>query len=1172
MMNDQEVADETQQGSHPSSVAALIVFALSSLAAPVSSASWNTGGTSSQSKLASIKEEAISKEAESLSSDPIVSQTINNIQPEVNGFTLQHPYHRAIFTSNGLEFSPTRSQLSWTWHLSAVKAGIVPLPGVNTGSVRPEQISPLAVSYARGGLVEQYLAREATLEQQFLISQKLPLDGADLVIEGEIQCQGRFEPIEDGWTWTLGDQSVRLGNVRAFDASGEDIPVSMQVSSSETRITVDGKALAFASYPVTIDPEVGLNDFRISYMGRDTTFDALNPAVAYNSTDNEFLVVWHADDDDNFLADDEYEIYAQRVSADTWALVGSMISVSNMGTNGYENLDAYNPDVAYNSTNNQYLVVWEADMSTGGLVNDEYEIYGQLLTAAGAETGPDDARLSDLGGVGNAAYDAIRPSVAYNSTENEYLVVWQGDDGPPLADDENEIYGQLLTSGLAGTHDNDFRISDMGPDGDAEYDGYNPSVAYNREENEYLVVWSGSDDETGMAAGESEVYGQMLEADGTGKVGTPNDFRLSEMGGLGDASYRPYAPDVVFNSTDNEFLVVWYSDDDSGALVDEEYEIYGQRLNIYGGGEGTNDFRISDMGPVGSIAYRAEYPSVTYNSQDNQYLVVWQGVDDTPPLVAGEQEIFGQLLYASGAGVPGANDFRISHMGPDGNTPYWAYGPVTAYNSLDSEFLVSWYGDDDDIPLINDEYEIFAAWLTEEGEYIGGLGRRISYMEPLGNATYKAYDPAVASDNTLGSFLTVWSGNTNAPDSGFEIFGRKFKEFQISTTGPDGTYTQGAFDPAVAHNSDNNQYLVVWQSDQANNEEYEIYGQLVDSPGDLIGGNFRISDMGPNGSTLYGAYNPDVIYNSVSNQYLVVWAGDDNTAPLLDNEYEIYGQLLESDGDGTGSNDFRISDMGGVGNTTYGAGEPAVAYNPDLNQYLVVWQGDDDTSTLADNELEIFGQLLEADGSDAEGTPIDFRISDMGGTGNAVYNAYSPDAVYNEVANQYLVVWYGDDNTSPLVDEEYEIYGQRMTTTAVGAGPNDFRISDMGPDGDEAYDAYNPAIEYSSDWNRYLVVWYGDDGLPLANDEDEIYTQLLSETGASIGWNDFRVSDMGADGDYQYNAITPAVSRYPGFMTEFFIVVWAGDDNTFPLVNEEFEIFGQALDAIIPLYLPFVVQ
>ena len=36
-------------------------------------------------------------------------------------------------------------------------------------------------------------------------------------------------------------------------------------------------------------------------------FDAFNPAVAYNSTDKEYLVVWDGDDNNN-----KFEIFGQR--------------------------------------------------------------------------------------------------------------------------------------------------------------------------------------------------------------------------------------------------------------------------------------------------------------------------------------------------------------------------------------------------------------------------------------------------------------------------------------------------------------------------------------------------------------------------------------------------------------------------------------------------------------------------------------------------------------------------------------------------------------------------------------------------------------------------------------------------------------------------------------------
>ena len=53
--------------------------------------------------------------------------------------------------------------------------------------------------------------------------------------------------------------------------------------------------------------------------------------------------------------------------------------------------------------------------------------------------------------------------------------------------------------------------------------------------------------------------------------------------------------------------------------------------------------------------------------------------------------------------------------------------------------------------------------------------------------------------------------------------------------------------------------------------------------------------MGPDGNTeLSTPTTPAVAYNSADNEYLVVWDGDDNTAPLVDNEFEIFGQRLSA--------------------------------------------------------------------------------------------------------------------------------------------------------------------------------------------------------------------------------------------------------------------------------------
>lgn len=452
----------------------------------------------------------------------------------------------------------------------------------------------------------------------------------------------------------------------------------------------------------------------------------------------------------------------------------------------------------------------------------------------------------------------------------------------------------------------------------------------------------------------------------------------------------------------------------------------------------------------------------------------------------------------------GTNDFRISDMGVDGDPDFGADNPAVAYNSADDQFLVVWAGDD----AVNGELEIF--------------GRRID----------------AATGSVLGG------------------------DFRISHMGPDGAANFRARLPAVAYNSADNRYLVVWAGDDDTaplvDGEQEIFGRFVDADGLLVGADhFRISDMGPNGNVGYSADHPDIAYNATDNQFLVVWIGDDDAGSLVDEEEEVFGQRLNADGVIVGSNDFRISDMGPNGDTDYGAIVASVAYNSQHNEYLVVWEGDDNTVPLVDEELEIFGQRINAATGAALGTN-DFRISEVGPLGDPEFKTFDPSVAYNPDADEYLVVWYGDDDAAPLVDDEEEIFGSRLDATGVPIGGNHFRISDAGPDGDTLSGAFFPDVTYDADAHEYLVVWQADDGPPLGVNENEIFAQRIDgATGNEIGDNDVRISDMGPDGSSSYGTGHPAVAY--STVSGQYLAVWEGDDDTSPLVDGEFEIFGQRL-------------
>jgi uncharacterized repeat protein (TIGR01451 family) len=310
--------------------------------------------------------------------------------------------------------------------------------------------------------------------------------------------------------------------------------------------------------------------------------------------------------------------------------------------------------------------------------------------------------------------------------------------------------------------------------------------------------------------------------------------------------------------------------------------------------------------------------------------------------------------------------------------------------------------------------------------------------------------------------------------------------------GPDGNDSFDAHTPALACRGASAECLVVWSGNEVTEvvtptiePVFEIYGQRVSTSGGVLSAtgadDFRISDMGTaDTSSAFEAIAPSVAWNASASEYLVVWSGDDDTAPLVDGEFEIFGQRLDEAGAAQGTNDFRISDMGGNGNAGIDANQPAVTADGASGEYLVVWSGDDTPS-----EEEIYGQRLTSAG--AETGTNDFRLSDMGSDGNNALNAITPGVTHNSATDEYLVVWSGDDST----DDEFEIYGQRVSATGTQTGTNDFRISDMGPTGDITYTAMLPAVAYSATSREYLAVWTGDDNVGGLNNQIEVFGQRL---------------------------------------------------------------------------------
>lgn len=437
-----------------------------------------------------------------------------------------------------------------------------------------------------------------------------------------------------------------------------------------------------------------------------------------------------------------------------------------------------------------------------------------------------------------------------------------------------------------------------------------------------------------------------------------------------------------------------------------------------------------------------------------------------------------------------------------------------------------------------------------------GTDFRVSNTGFDGDTDPGAFNPDVAYNETANNYLNVWYGNEDSSFD-FEIFGQLIDangnetgtDFQISQADGPGVPQRVALDPAVAYSEPElNKYLVVWYADQtAVDEEYEIWGQVVNADGTEFGQDFRISNVGSEGViSRFPLRNPEVAYNPVSNEWLVAWAGNNlmPSPPLSFRKNEIWGQRVSAAGAEVGS-DFRISSTGSDADPSRTVEDPVVAANTLTGDYLVAWYGNPDLST-SNLQYEIYGQLLNSSGAEV-GT--DFQISNVGtGEGNRTPGPDPPGIAYNSTNNEYLVAWYANYLAN---HEEYEIWGQRLSATGAQVpSTTDFRISSVGAEGDSSTGAFNPSVSYGSGDNQYLVAWYGNTG-----SEVEICGQRITGEGAEVG-GDVRLSNTGAAGDTSREAFFPATT-YNSQANEFF-ANWYGD----PLAtDDEFEIYARRVES-----------
>ena len=128
------------------------------------------------------------------------------------------------------------------------------------------------------------------------------------------------------------------------------------------------------------------------HLGPNSNSDSAVANLVFNPVTDQYLVVWSGDT----AVDNQSNVFGQLVNADCTSLDGSNFQISATASTS-------EPDVAYDSVQEQYLVSWHAS------VNGEPELYRQSLDGNGVEV-DGDIRVTNLGPDNNGNFGPGDPT------------------------------------------------------------------------------------------------------------------------------------------------------------------------------------------------------------------------------------------------------------------------------------------------------------------------------------------------------------------------------------------------------------------------------------------------------------------------------------------------------------------------------------------------------------------------------------------------------------------------------------------------------------------------------------------------------------------------------------------------------------------------------------------
>ncbi len=453
---------------------------------------------------------------------------------------------------------------------------------------------------------------------------------------------------------------------------------------------------------------------------------------------------------------------------------------------------------------------------------------------------------------------------------------------------------------------------------------------------------------------------------------------------------------------------------------------------------------MTDFLPNTRTAYNQAKPAIT-TLNDGSFVAIWQsqyqdGMD---------WGIFGQRYDSNGNAI--GTEFQVNSNFVD------SQDNPSVTPLADGGFVVAWQSRD----FGGSEYDIFAQRYDANGETVDE-----EFQVNTRNSGFQEQVDVVGLAN--GGFVFAWqSDGQDGSEDG--IYARRYNSSGNAASGEfrvNDYSDRNQSSPSLTA-LDNGDFVITWQSQRQDGEQYGVYGRRYSPGGSSRGDEFQI-----NTTAAETQHSPTVTTLNNGN-FVAVWTsyGQDG------DDFGIYGQIFNDTGEAIGS-EFAVNSL------TEGTQILPDVASLSNGGFVVTWRSLGEGET----DFSVNGQRFDASGSTV-GNEFQVNSSATEDQGEAAVTGLNNGG--------FVVAWHNIN----AFDDNHGLYGQRYDGTGNAAG-GQFKINSFDyelPTLNQTPPAFGPTITIAASNTDPTSAAGATIVLDGVDDQDDINAAIIEANAAGGG-------------------------------------------------------------------------